>query len=99
MNTGRKYAWKLKKEAGHGRQTTIDEFFGSQGPPALPFVRAGRIAASQFWSLLQGFAVLHRWPTFWIKGQTLPVVHPFLASDPDTDPLDGVGAIRVVPRT
>jgi hypothetical protein len=51
----------------------------------------------QFWSLLEGFAVLHRYPFTWPAGRHLPVDHVFLARD-DSLPAKpcGLRAIKVV---
>ena len=101
-NTGRKYAWKLSVEKAGPRQQTIEEALGHRGPPPRPAARAGRVAALQFWALLQDFAVLHKWPYKWPAGKTLPLDHAFLGRDPAVLPRLGMGgesifAIKVMP--
>jgi len=66
--------------------------------PALPYIVAGRVAVGQFWTLLQDFAVLHQFPHTWPGGKALSEVHAFLALDTDVGVVDGVHAIKVVPR-
>jgi len=100
IDMGRKYAFKLStslKEAP-ARQMSIREAWGQGDPPPAPYVRAGRAAVVQFWTLLQDFAVLHEWPHKWADGQKLPFDHAFLGANPRVPARNGVRAIHVVPR-
>ncbi len=99
MDTGRRCCWKLNKERLERgpRQQSLHEAWGLQGPPAPLHARAGRVAVLQFWSLLEGFAVLHRYPFQWPAGRDLPADHAFLARDEGLPAKPcGLRAIKVV---
>jgi hypothetical protein len=54
------------------------------------------VAVLQFWSLLESFATLHRYPRSWPAGKDLPPTHVFLARDDALPVLGGQHAIKVV---
>lgn len=99
MHSGGRYLWKLHMAAEERgpRQQTLNEAFGLAPPPPLHVERAGRWAVGHFWSLLAGFAELHRWPHHWPAGRGLSPGHAFLAADPDAPLQATVRAIRLVP--
>jgi len=82
MAQGRRYAWRLDKEAqeAHGadgrRQATLEEVWGQQPPPLRPIQRAARSAAADFWCRLGDFVALGPVPASW----AVACRAPFLAA-------------------